>query len=152
NIPYLKLAQVRVHVSRVEIGGLEPASLVRHEWIDACNERLRLSRVGDVPPLQMASDSFIADRLECLVRAAAALDPWLLTDTSNPFVVARRRVACLTGLWVLPSARKDLVTTPKGRTKQGDLLNIGKRRRTRNGCNLRSQRGRHLNRAALLQL
>jgi len=29
--------------------------------IDACDERFRLSRIGDVPSLQMASDHLIAD-------------------------------------------------------------------------------------------
>jgi hypothetical protein len=82
----------------------------------------------------------------------ATLDPWLLTDAANPFVIARRRVACLAGLWVLPSAREDVVATPKERTKQGDLLNIGKCRRTRNARDLRSRRGRCLTHAALLQL
>ena len=101
----------------------------------------------------MASHNLIGDRHECLVRAVAALDPRLLADAANPFVVARGRVARLTGLRVFPPAGEDVVATPKERTKQGDLFGIGECRRTRNDVrHLRRRRGLHLNRGAPLQL
>src|SRR6476620_4492657 len=82
----------------VEIGGQEPARLVRHERIDASDERLCLSGIGDIAPLKMASHHCIGNGHEVLVWAIAALDPGFLTNAANPLVVACRSVPRLATL------------------------------------------------------
>jgi len=92
--PFSRQVATNASASRCQ----EPASLVRHERIDACYEWLCPFRGGVVPSLEMAYHDFVTNRHECLVRAVAALDPRLLADAANPFVAARRRVADLTGV------------------------------------------------------
>src|SRR5262245_44882805 len=143
-LPACRQERQRVTLPRllVEIGSQEPAGLIRHERIDACCERLRLSRISNVPSLQMASHNVLGDGHECLVLAVTALDPRLLANAANPFVVACGRVARFTGLRVFPPTWENVIATPKERTKQGELFGIGEDRPTNNDArHLRGRRG-----------
>src|SRR5450432_3040591 len=59
----------------------------------------------------MGSKYVVAKRDECLIGAFSALHLRLSTDSSDPLIQARRRIASLSALRILPPSRKYLLPT-----------------------------------------
>ena len=70
----------------------------------------------------MPFEHFIGYRQERLVRASAALDLGFVAQARHPFVAARRSVARLTSLGILPALGEDIFTPAKERPEERYLL------------------------------
>ncbi len=80
-----------------------------------------------IPPLrglvpQMRADKVVAPGNKGLMRALAAPDLWLLTNTSNPLVAAGRRVSHPPRFGIFPAAGKDVIATAEKAPKEVYLL------------------------------
>ena len=73
----------------IEVGRKEEARLVLKHGINARDERL----AGVIESRQVPADHLVRQWKELSILALRALDSWLLADTPNPFVAARRRIA-----------------------------------------------------------
>ena len=96
----------------VEVGGQEPAGLVREEWVDA----------DDMAPLKVIENDLIRHGDKRLVGTLPTLDPRLLADAAHPLVPARGSVPFATSGGVGPEPRVDIVSAPKELTEQRHLL------------------------------
>jgi len=101
----------------IEVGRKEEARLVLKHGINACHKGLAgVIESGEVPP-----DYFVTQRKELSILALRALDSWLLTDTSNPFVTARRRVTRSAGFSTFESPRINVVPPTEQRPEEPNL-------------------------------
>ena len=133
----------------VEVDREEEARFVEQHRIDAGDKPLAVVVLTGQVPAQHG----LGYRKKAAVRTFRTLHSRFLADAANPFVVARGRVARLTGLRVFPPAGEDVIATPKERTKQDDLFGIRECRRSRNDVrHLRYRCWLHLNRGAPIQL
>ena len=102
----------------VEISGEEPARLVRQHGIDTGG---KVSRISGRSAGKMGPEGVIAERDEGLIWALPALDLRLSANASNPLVPAQRRITCIAGLWIFPSARQDIFPAAEQVPEQRDL-------------------------------
>jgi len=69
----------------------------------------------------MTPDDAIRNRDELLMRAIAALDARLLTNTADPFISADGSIAGLPRPYVFPAARKDVLAPTEKRSEKRNL-------------------------------
>ncbi|OGB92794.1 MAG: hypothetical protein A2Z31_01435 [candidate division NC10 bacterium RBG_16_65_8] len=72
--------------------------------------------------LEMSLNGLVVNREKCLVRALAALDPWLLADASDPLIGARGRVACGLLLLIGPEPGEDILPPAEELAEEPDPI------------------------------
>ena len=106
---------VLLPASLVEINGQEPTAPVLQEGINS----------DDVPALEVVQDYLVGDVKEGLVRTSSALHLRLPAHTGDPLVGAGRGVPLLARLPIPPKPRKNVFSSGKEGSKEGDLLLFG---------------------------
>ena len=82
-----------------------------------------------IPSLKMALDHGVAHRNERLVGAVTALEPGILKDAADPFVLAGRCIAGFARLRIFPAAREDIFPTSEQASEQSNFADYRRFRR-----------------------
>ena len=82
----------------------------------------KIDRITGRFPGEMGSKNVVAERDKCLIGAFSAFDFRLAADASDPLISTHRRVASLSALCILPSARKHLLSPSEQAPEERDLL------------------------------